>query len=498
MARIVLTADRTLMADYELLLEGILGTVSTTYVPESINNTLISPKAQLNGDGEVKKPPYGLRKLEAALVSHGFDQSDIAFPPPDDLHRFRDDCRIISISSGDPLGLGMTSTVMAGLMGEDLYTEIYFRRVVAEANHLKRDHPKIRICCGGPGIWQFMMKKEMISEMGIDHVFVGYGDKTVPEVFEDIMAGKTLPQIIDCEEPDICDIKEILGPSSMGIVEIGRGCGRGCRFCTMRDKPMVHIPKESILSDIRMNLKHGVQNIATLSEDFLRYGANSTRIDEEKVLDLYETISQLSGLRLLQLDHVNIASVASVSESALKRIHDAVSLHRPNGWVWVNAGIETASPRLLRLIAPGKADPFDISDWPGLIREAVQKLNDSGFMPFLSIVLGAPQETEEDVQETQEFLDSIKAMRAVVFPTFYVGVGEGESSFHMEDMDPHHWKLFSDAYEMNFKWVPELFSRNQKDGGVGLKKRFMTQATGSLWTAITRRKIRRLARGVGS
>jgi len=245
-----------------------------------------------------------------------------------------------------------------------------------------------------------------------------------------------------------------------------------------------------------MNLKHGVQNIATLSEDFLRYGSSGIKPEGKKVLALYESIAKLPNLRLVQLDHVNITSVACVSDTMLKQIHDAVALHKPNNWVWVNAGMETASIKLLRQIAPAKTKPFDINEWPNLIRRTVGRLNDAGFFPFLSIVLGAPEETEEDIRKTQEFLDDIKTMRAAVFPVFYVGVAEADSSFYIDDMKPYHWELFIDAYEMNFKWVPKLFSRNQKDGDVGFKKRLMTQMIGRLGILTNRRKIRRLARGL--
>lgn len=495
MVKIILTADRTLIANYEVLLEGILGTVSTTYVPKYIYNRHIAPKLKPNKDGSINNPPYGLRKLEAALISSGFKTSDIEFVHPEHLLNFKNDCKIIGITSGDPLGLGMTSTTMDGVMGGELYTKLYFKKVAAKANEIKKTDPEVKICYGGPGGWQFLKKKDMISKLGIDHVFLGFGDRTIPTVFKEILEKKTIPQIIHCDEPEISEIKETMGPSSMGVVEIGRFCGRGCRFCTMRDKTMLHIPKKIILSEIRTNLKHGVRNISTLSEDFLRYGASGIRPDEKKVLDLFESIAKIPGLRLVQLDHVNIASVACVNDSILAQIHDSVALHKPNDWVWLNAGIETASPRLLKELAPGKAKPFNIDEWPDYIKQTIGRLNDAGFMPFLSIVLGAPKETEEDILKTQELLDDIKSMRTALFPIFYVGVADGDRSFLVDNMKPYHWKLFRDAYEMNFKWVPRLFSKNQKAGGVRFGHRFMTQFIGRIGVVNIRRKIKKLSRG---
>ncbi len=500
MARIILTADRTLVANYDVLLEGMLGSVGTSFVPEPAYRALMSPKAPRSADGQVRNPPYGLRKLEAALVANGFDRPEIAFAAPGELSRFfggDEGCKIIAISSGDPLGEGMSSTTMTGIMGGSPYNKIFFEKAVAEANGLKKKNPALKICCGGAGMWQFLRNPGMISKLGMDHVFIGYGDKTVPGAFRDIIAGKSLPQIIECQDPKISDIKEILGPSSMGIVEIGRWCGRGCGFCTMRDKPMLHIPREMILSEIRTNLKHGMPNIATLSEDFLRYGSSGINIDEKKVLALYESIAGLPGLRLVQPDHVNAASVCLAGADGLKDIHQAMALRKTNDWLWVNVGVETASAELLEKIAPAKARPFAIKDWPDLIRQTVEKLNQAGFFPFLSILFGAPGETREDIEITGKFLDDIGTMRAAAFPVFYVGITENDKSFYVDDMKPYHWKLFARAYEMNFKWVPKLFAANQKTGGVGFGKRLMTQVTGRMGILTTRQKIRKLARNSG-
>ena len=50
-------------------------------------------------------------------------------------------------------------------------------------------------------------------------------------------------------------------------MEITRGCGLGCDFCTLAREPMRHLPVETILADARTNLNAGVRNIALITED---------------------------------------------------------------------------------------------------------------------------------------------------------------------------------------------------------------------------------------
>ena len=53
---IVLTADRTLMADYPVLFDGMMGTIQTTTVPEPIMRNIIAPPLPSDGLAARKAP----------------------------------------------------------------------------------------------------------------------------------------------------------------------------------------------------------------------------------------------------------------------------------------------------------------------------------------------------------------------------------------------------------------------------------------------------------
>jgi radical SAM superfamily enzyme YgiQ (UPF0313 family) len=61
---------------------------------------------------------------------------------------------------------------------------------------------------------------------------MGEGEKTALELFRKALNGNELPQVVETEPPEPEQICCIMNPSLFGTVEITRGCGRGCKFCS--------------------------------------------------------------------------------------------------------------------------------------------------------------------------------------------------------------------------------------------------------------------------
>ena len=74
---VVLTADRTWMADYGLLFDGILAAAQTTRIPAPLVRALLLPRSPSRGVRAVSAP-LGLRRVEAAHVAAGFPPDDVA------------------------------------------------------------------------------------------------------------------------------------------------------------------------------------------------------------------------------------------------------------------------------------------------------------------------------------------------------------------------------------------------------------------------------------
>ena len=73
---IVLTADRTLTARYHLLFDSLMATDVSTAMPGFMVNVM-TPRAW-SLDNRAPRAPFGLRRVEASLLSSGVPINDLA------------------------------------------------------------------------------------------------------------------------------------------------------------------------------------------------------------------------------------------------------------------------------------------------------------------------------------------------------------------------------------------------------------------------------------
>lgn len=494
---IVLTADRTLMADYPVLFDGMMGTIQTTSVPEPVMRTMIAPRVQTDGLSALKAP-LGLRRIEAALLNDGFTREDIILCAPEDL----DACtgprtRVVAVSSSDPLGRGMSNSTMSDMAGGVLYTHTWYKRMLRDLKEKKRRHA-FKVVAGGAGAWQLAQDERAARELGIDTVVEGYAEIEAAGWFHRLADGEELPPVLRARGAREHEIPAIHAPTSMGVVELSRGCGKGCEFCTIATERMIHVPVETVASDVERNVERGVTSISALSEDFFRYGhAPGEPVNPPALKALLARLREIDRLKLIQIDHANVVSVARYSDEDLREVHDLLVQGQRHDYLWVNLGVETASGELLDMNQKGgKIRPFAPSEWGELCDREVRRLIRAGYFPLVSLILGLPGERAEHVEQTVRWIENLYDERLVIFPIFYSPVIPGLGrQFTIEDMTPMHWRLFRLAYNLNFKWIPRMYWDNQTGAGAQLWRRMFIQVTGRLQTLQWRAKfIRRSGR----
>ncbi|MEM2915681.1 MAG: radical SAM protein, partial [Candidatus Bathyarchaeia archaeon] len=352
---IVLTADRTMMSNYhhnEFL--GFGATAPPNIVPEWLFQTLFFPRLKTK-KGIPVEAPYGLRKIEAQLLKEGFEVLTV---DPDHLESYLNEAKVLGIHVMDPFGLGPASTTFSGILktGEP-YLAKHFHALLEKPNVRKAHGKGLRIIVGGPGAWQFKYKPQFLEEHGIDCVIEGEAEKVVSKLFEKALRGEELPRFYDVnpkETPSVEEIPEIRNPSINGLIEIGRGCVRGCHFCNVTARPLRWYPYEKIEKELRVNVAAGINNVILHAEDVLLYSSKNTMPTREKVLKLIKLCKKYADY--ISWSHASIASIA-IDPKLIEQAADIIIDERQEWW-GTEIGIETGSPELLKKTMPAKAHPF--------------------------------------------------------------------------------------------------------------------------------------------
>ena len=496
---VVLVADRTLSADYRILFDGMFATMQMTQVPEAFMRHFLAPPVRTDADGRARTVPLGLRRVESALLKYtSLERDDVVCTTPERLADVIGPwVKIVGFSSSDPLGMGMSNTTTSNFWKGELYTRRWTRQTLEQLTALKRRHG-FKIVVGGAGAWQWIVHADKQPNVDIDVVFQGYFEASGPELFTELLNGRLPGHHVVEADIGADRIQPICGPSLLGIVELSRGCGRGCTFCAMARHGMKHLDPDTILADLQTNVAGGLKAVVSGSEDFFRYGAKGLRPDFEKLCNLLERMREIEGLSFMQIDHANVTSVLQLTDEQLHEIRRLLTWERPSDYLWVNMGVESANGHLVAANSPGKVAPFAPDDWGQMVRETADRTTRCGFFPVVSVLLGMPGETPDDVMATLELVRDLAAKGAVIFPIFYEPMASGAEAdrqrFTLAKMTLEHLELYRTCYEQNFKMVPKLFWDNQRAGGVSWARRAFMQTLGHGEVMTWRRTFRRLRR----
>lgn len=453
--RVVLTADRTLMSEYSgSIFLGFSACVPNGLIPDRVYFSLFCPSVNVNEDGSVNYAPCGTRKVEAALLDYGFQREDIIVAHPEHIEKVvGPETKVIGITENDPLGIGPATSTFTQLFGGEAYMALKFKELLSHPA-IKRYRPKIVV--GGPGAWQ-LEDGEIRNKLGISCVVVGEGEKVVGPLFEKAVNSEPLPEVVQGEVVAEDEIPVIKGATIDGIVEIARGCGRGCDFCVPTLQRYRCLPIDHILKEVEVNLRAGRRPLLH-AEDVLRYGAKGLKVNKEAVINLFRTVKNYPGVDGVGISHFALSSVASAPD-LVEEISNILGADDRGNWLSGQTGVETGSPRLIKDHMAGKCKPFRPEEWPEVVVNSFEILSENNWVPCATLIIGLPGEEERDMDLTISLLEELRVFKSLIVPLFLVSMGSLRNkaeSFTLQKMTPKHSEVFLKCWEHNLYWAPIL------------------------------------------
>lgn len=492
---IVLTAPLTETIDHA----GFFIQMGVASMPKRLESIFNSKyprwkEVERNGDGSARLMPAGLRTLEAALLRE-FPPEDIVACYPDDLEKFVGPrTRVVAVSTHNPLGMTFAAGVYASMFGSSQepinshYARQLFTRIQTNPHRAC-----FKVIVGGSGGWQ-IIRTDACSELGVDCVVEGRGESPdTMAIIRQAIRGEQLPRHVEAGHPQ--DRDGILIPekrTTFGVVEMTTGCGRRCHFCLPDLSPQIDVPKEKIMRGVRANLRQGNKQISLATEDMFIWGQVGTGApfyfpNREALLDLFSEIANTPGLEQHLLSHATIAPAVVdplLIEKLTEVLLDKSPLHLPTHSTHPRKkilsplmGLETGSVRMARAIMPGKAVPFSIEDWPSVVIQGLTILNRNNWFPVMTLMVGNPGETDEDVLATLDLVYEIerRGLFAFLVPSIFTPLHDTRMEkqrgvIQTRELTGLQWQLMMKCWRMNLSpglqswWGPIVW----RLGAIGL------------------------------
>ena len=519
--KVVLTADRTLMSPYRgislasffgcapaldlnrkqtSLLYRILGNQVT---PRLLFDFICNPIGHTNGIANYA--PYGLRKVEAALIRDGYSREDVVVAHPDYIEQFiGPETQAVGTYEMDPLGMGPVTMTFTYGRRQMSYDEYYCRDLHHRINKAKaRNGSKAKVIAGASGTWQYNYDPAKIEEYGLYGIVEGDLGGIGPEIDGASAGGKFFDALIDGEmdtanpfkkskfkidikefsrngreyhgrfihywdEPSVEDIPNIVKPSMHGMSEVMRGCGRGCKFCDVTLRPLRYYPVEKVQKEIEINMKYGgLKNAWIHSDDIFVYGLNprttkNMQPNREALEELFKGI-MATGIEHTNPTHGTLAG-AIADERLIPNVSKIIRAS-PDNHIGIQCGLETGSTRLIGKYADRKLAPFKPVEWHWVVKTGVKTLNEHYWVPAFTLIMGLDNdETPEDSWETIRLIHELEVeqpeSKFTVTPLTFVPIGLLEKSEFFDigsTMDPAKLGVMYKTWQHNFRYGIQKF-----------------------------------------
>jgi radical SAM superfamily enzyme YgiQ (UPF0313 family) len=490
--KIVLTASSSEATEWR---HSVWQQMISATIPVKYSKTFIPPaslETESWPDGRAKYVPNGLRMVETLLL-RDYPEEDVVTCYIENLERFvGPETKVVAIHAHNPLGISYATDVYSKLAGENLMP-LNANEFIKIVTHpvIRKFRPKIVI--GGPGAWQ-LEKANRLDEFNVDYLIDGEIERVFSDLFRRILEGDpTLPRIVKIPkemQPTVEEIPVVRHRSTFGVLEITRGCGRGCQFCSPATKVGRSFPLEHIIASAEVNAREGATELMIASEDMFLYEQLPNFVTNVPALEqLLKSIIAVPGIETIQTSHITMAPVVR-EPSLIERLTPLIvpyshvqhgeSTDSDKRAVDPIIGLETGSPRLFDQFMKGKAYPYKSHQWRDVVLKGMEILNRHNWFPFCTFIIGLPGEKDEDTKLSLELLYELRDAKGTFVPTWFVPLEntrmQSKASAKLIEMTDLQWEFFFTCWKYNLEfWYGGSRARTKFALGVPLYYKMLGQ-----------------------
>ena len=205
-------------------------------------------------------------------------------------------------------------------------------------------------------------------------------------------------------------------------IKIQDGCNQFCTYCIIpyaRGRVRSR-KKEDIISEIKGLVKRGYKEVVLTGIHISSYG---TDFGQAGLLDLVRSIQEIEGLQRIRLGSLEPRIVTEVFAAGLSKLSKVC----PHFHLSLQSGSLNTLKRMNRHYTPGE------------YLRGVEELRKAFINPAITtdVIVGFPGETEEEFEETREFLENIRLYEMHIFK---YSIRKGTIAAKMPDQVPDQIK----------------------------------------------------------
>ncbi len=261
----------------------------------------------------------------------------------------------------------------------------------------------IIIACG----CYVQVAKDDLEKMPEIDLVLGNNEKAniVKYVEEFIKDQKTITSVEDVmQDREFIDFGEVTyTEKTRAVIKVQDGCDRFCSYCIIpyaRGRVRSRKP-EGILSEIKKIVEEGIQEVIITGIHVASYGKDFKLKKEYRLIDLLEEINKIEGLKRIRLGSLEPLLIDDMFLERLSKLEKVCHHFHLS----LQSGCDETLRRMNRRYTTKQ------------FRKIVENIRNTyeDVLITTDIIVGFPEETDEEFEQTYEFLKEIKLYKMHVF-----------------------------------------------------------------------------------